>query len=73
MAGIVAGLPFGRLLAEGYAKAVSTDLFSFEAIVYPLTYLLAALGGVLFVAVGLRTERQGNRKLEFVDVLKARD
>ncbi len=73
MAGIVAGLPFGRLLAEGYAKAVSTDLFSFEAIVYPLTYLLAALGGVLFVAVGYGLSVRGIRKLEFVEVLKARD
>jgi putative ABC transport system permease protein len=71
--GVLAGLPAGRLLAEGYAAAVSSDLFSFEVVLYGRTYLLAALGGVLFVAVAWRLAARAVRKLEFVDVLKARD
>ncbi len=71
--GVLAGLPAGRLLAEGYAAAVSSDLFSFEVVLYGRTYLLAAMGGVFFVAVAWRLAVRAVRKLEFVDVLKARD
>ncbi len=42
-------------------------------VLYKRTYLLAALGGVLFVTVAWRLAVRAVRKLEFVEVLKARD
>lgn len=71
--GVIAGLPLGRLLAEGYSAAVSSDLFSFEVVLYRRTYIFAALGGCLFAALAWRLAVRAVRKLEFVEVLKAKD
>lgn len=72
-AGTILGLPFGKMLSEAYAAGVSTDLFTFEAVIYPLTYALAALGGGLFILVSWRLAVGGVRNLEPVETLKAKD
>ena len=72
-AGTILGLPFGKMLAEAYSVGVSTDLFTFEPVIYPLTYALAALGGGLFILVSWRLAVKGVRKLEPVETLKAND
>lgn len=71
--GVILGLPFGLLMAHGYIQAVSTDLFTFPVVVYPSTYLLSALGGVLFILIGHRMASKGVAKLDLVEVLKNRD
>jgi len=72
-AGTILGLPFGKMLAEAYAVGVSTDLFTFEAVIYPLTYALAALGGGLFILIAYWLAVRGVRRLEPVETLKAND
>ena len=72
-AGTLFGLPFGRLLSEAYARAVSTDLFSFVAVVFPRTYLLAAAGGVAFATLAFFLGLRKLEKLDFAEIIKARD
>lgn len=71
--GIILGLPFGRLLSESYIKKASTDVFTFQVVIYPLTYLLATLGGILFVAIAYRLAVKSVSSLDMVEVLKTRD
>lgn len=73
IAGTVVGLPFGRLLSEGYARAVSTDLFTFIAVVFPRTYFLSSLGGAIFVALAFVLGLRGLDRLDFAETIKARD
>ncbi len=60
-------------MAEGYAIGVSTDLFTFEAVVYPLTYAIAALGGVSFILVSWMLAARSVGRLKPVETLKAND
>lgn len=71
--GIALGLPFGRLLAQLFVNKASTDVFTFEAVIYPLTYVLAALGGMLFVAIAHRLAVRNVRSIDMVEVLKTID
>lgn len=73
LAGTLVGLPFGRLLSEGYARAVSTDLFTFVAVVFPRTYLLASVGGAIFVVLAFVLGLRGLDRLDFAETIKARD
>ncbi|MDI6906907.1 MAG: FtsX-like permease family protein [Thermoanaerobacterales bacterium] len=73
-AGILLGLPFGRLMAEAYMKAAATtDLYTLPVVVYPVTYVLSALGGVTFVMVAHRFAVRGIRRLDLVEALKTKD
>lgn len=71
--GIALGLPFGRYLANAYAAKASTDVFTFQAVIYPSTYIVAALGGVLFVYIAHRLSVRNVQSLDLVEVLKTRD
>ncbi len=71
--GVALGLPAGYLMVLGYARAISSELYSLPAVVYPATYLLAALGGLLFVAGASLLATRGVSRLDMVDVLKNRD
>lgn len=71
--GVAAGLPFGRIMSQAYVNAVSTDLFTMQVVVYPMTYFLSALGGVFFIVVAHLLSSRGVKKLDLVDVLKNRD
>jgi len=71
--GIIVGLPVGRLMAGGLIKSVSTDLYQFEAIIYPSTYFFAALMALLFIAAGHFMAVRGLKRLDLVEVLKNRD
>lgn len=77
LTGVALGLPFGRVLAEGYINAMMQSeaytLYSFEVVIYPLTYLLSALGGVLFIMTAYRFAAKNVLKLDLVEVLKTRD
>jgi len=72
-AGILAGLPFGKLLSEAYARAVSSDLFSFVAVVFPRTYLLASAGGAAFAVLACFLGLRSLNRLDFAETIKARD
>ncbi|MBE0466629.1 MAG: ABC transporter permease [Candidatus Desulforudis sp.] len=71
--GVALGLPFGLLLARGMIEAQSTDLYSLPVIISAQSYVLAALGGILFILVAQRFIARGVRRLDLVDVLKNKD
>lgn len=71
--GVLLGLPFGRYLVGAYVASVSTDLYTLPVIIYPTTYLLSALGGIIFIMVAHRFAVKGVRNLDLVAVLKNND
>jgi putative ABC transport system permease protein len=77
LTGVALGLPFGRLLADAYISAVMQSetyaVYSFAVVVYPITYVLSALGGVLFITAACRLVLKNVGRLDLVEVLKTRD
>ena len=71
--GVALGLPFGRLVAAAYIQSVSTDLYTLPVIIYPRTYFLAALGGIIFILVAHRFSVRGIKNLDLVSALKNSD
>ncbi|WP_027363653.1 ABC transporter permease [Desulfotruncus alcoholivorax] len=71
--GVALGLPSGYLMVKGYISAVSTDLFTMPAIIYPTTYIYSALGGFFFIMVAHLLAVRGVRQLQLVEVLKNKD
>lgn len=70
LSGVLLGLPFGRLIIAAYVKSVSTDLYSLPVVVYPLTYALSALGGIVFIMLAHQLAVRGLEKLNPVEILK---
>ncbi|MDH7498100.1 MAG: ABC transporter permease, partial [Syntrophomonadaceae bacterium] len=75
--GIAAGLPFGWWLAHAYIDAMMASeqygAYTFEIVIYPLTYLLASMGAVVFTVAAFRLSVRQLRTLDLVEVLKTRD
>ena len=71
--GTVLGLPAGKGLGQLYIAGVSTDLYSLPVIIYPRSYLMAALGAVVFVAIGQYLALRKAGQLDMVEVLKNRE
>ena len=68
--GVALGLPFGRLIVDAYVQSVTTDLFTFQAVVYPKTYVLSALGGIFFIMLAYLFAVRSVKRLNLVEVLK---
>ncbi|MGI5920394.1 MAG: ABC transporter permease [Syntrophomonadaceae bacterium] len=73
LAGILLGLPFGQLMVRSYVNSAATDLYTFPVVIYPLTYVLAATGGIIFTLVAHQLALKGLKKLNLVEVLKNTD
>jgi len=71
--GVILGMPFGKWLVTVYVQSVSTDQFSLPVIIYPTTYLFAAIGGIIFVMVAHRFAVKGIKDLDMVSALKSTD
>ncbi len=71
--GVLLGLPFGRFVAGAYVESVSTDLYTLPVIIYPLTYLFSALGGIIFIILAHRFAIKGIKDLDLVATLKNSD
>jgi putative ABC transport system permease protein len=71
--GVFLGLPFGQMMTEWYVRALSTDLFTMQVVVYPRTYLFSAVGGIFFIMAAHLFTVKGVRQLDLVDVLKEKD
>ncbi|MGE5372057.1 MAG: ABC transporter permease [Solirubrobacterales bacterium] len=71
--GLLAGIPLGRLLAEGVARLISSEVFQMAPILYLPTYAATVLLTVLFVAAGFGVAVRSVQKLDFLDVLKNRN
>jgi putative ABC transport system permease protein len=68
--GVALGLPFGRLIVDAYVQSVTTDLFTFQAVVYPKTYVLSAFGGIFFIMLAYLFAVRSVKRLNLVEVLK---
>jgi putative ABC transport system permease protein len=73
LVGILLGLPFGRLMAAAYVQSVNTDLYTLPVVIYPLTYVLAAVGGIVFTMLAHRLALKGLKKIDLVESLKNTD
>ncbi|MEW6725511.1 MAG: FtsX-like permease family protein [Bacillota bacterium] len=71
--GVALGLPFGRMMAEAFIKASSSDLFTLPVVIYPSTYFIAALGGIFFIWVAHLFAAKGVKRLDLVEVLTSKD
>jgi putative ABC transport system permease protein len=71
--GTVLGLPAGKGLGQLYIASVNTDLYSLPVIIYPRSYIIAALGAVVFVAIGQYLAIRKTGHLDMVEVLKNRE
>ncbi len=70
---LLLGLPAGRLLAQVYIGSVDFDMWYLPVIIYPSSYLLAALGGLVFVLLGQYLAGRGIKKLDIVELSKNND
>jgi len=71
--GVLLGLPFGRFVAQAYVQSVSTDLYTLPVVIYPLTYLFSAVGGIIFIGLAYRVATKGIKNLDLVATLKNND
>jgi putative ABC transport system permease protein len=71
--GILLGLPFGKILAHYYIASVETDMYSFQAAVYPLTYFYAAASATVFVLIAHRLAVRDLKNINLVEALKNKD
>lgn len=71
--GIALGLPAGKAAGAAFMANASTELYSFPAIIYPRTYLIAAGAALIFVWMGQQLSLRKLNKLDMVEVLKNRD
>lgn len=71
--GVLLGLPLGRMMSQWYVAAISTDTFSFPVVVYPRTYIISGIIGVLFVLVAHWFASRGIKHIEPTELLKNND
>ena len=71
--GLIIGLPAGGILTRVYLTSLSNELYDMPAAVYPLSYLLSALGVAVFVILAYKIAVRGIDRLDLVEVLKNRD
>lgn len=70
LAGIAIGLPLGRFLAGAYIDSVKSDLFTLPTVIYPQTYLSAAVLTFIFVLTGFLLSIRRLRDVDMVESLK---
>lgn len=71
--GVALGLPFGYLMAMGYVRALETELLAFPMVIYPTTYFLSALVGILFIAAAHLLARRRVKHLKLTETLKHKE
>ncbi|MEQ8200003.1 MAG: FtsX-like permease family protein [Syntrophomonadaceae bacterium] len=69
--GVILGLPFGRWVASAYIDSITTDLYTLPVIIYPRTYLLAAVGTMTFIFLAHKFSVRGIKRLDLAEVLKS--
>jgi len=71
--GILLGLPAGRLLADLYIHSVEFDMWYMPVIIYPSSYIIAAVGAFIFVLLGQWAASRGIQKLDIIELSKNMD
>ncbi len=67
---VLLGLPAGKMLAELYFSSVEFDMWYMPVVIYPSSYAMAALGGVVFVLLGQWAASRGIKKLDIIELSK---
>jgi len=70
---MVAGLPLAMLMQWGFAREMTTDLYTVPASLTPESFLMALLITTLSIWLAQRFVLRGIEKLSLVDVLKTRE
>lgn len=71
--GVLLGLPFGRMMSQWWVATISTDAFTFPVVVYPRTYVISGIIGVLFVMIAHWVASRGIKNIEPNELLKNND
>jgi putative ABC transport system permease protein len=71
--GIALGLPFGRVLSKAIIQATASDLYTLPLIISPRTYIICAVGGIIFIAVAHRFAVREIKGLDLVELMKNQD
>ncbi len=64
------GLPLGKLLADLYFASLQFDMWYLPVVIYPQSYFLAILGGLVFVILGQWAASLGLKKLDIIELAK---
>lgn len=71
--GIIIGLPAGKAMGTVIMASISTDLFSLPAVIYPRTYVIAAVAALIFAWIGQQLAIRKVGQIDMVEALKNRD
>ena len=71
--GITIGLLLGYLIAYCYCRALSNNMFTLPLVIYPRSYLYAAIGAALFSAVSFMLILRKMNQLDLVEQLKIQE
>lgn len=70
LAGIIIGLPLGRMMAGAYIQSVKSDLFTLPIVIYPQTYVTSAVLVLVFVLCGFLLSIRRLQDIDMVESLK---
>lgn len=73
LAGSVLGLPLGTAMARGFTMAFGTELMTLPFVIFPRTYIIAALGVVFFLSLTRLPGGRAIRTLDLLETLKSRE
>lgn len=71
--GAAIGLPLGKYLGGFYLRAISNETFVWPVVLYPSTYVIAAVSTTLFTLAGHLLAMRRVRELDLVEVMKDRN
>ena len=72
IAGIIMGIPVGRMMCQGIVSSVSEELMSIPLLINTSTYIYTGLATILFVFVAQLATMKKIYKIDFMDALKSR-
>jgi putative ABC transport system permease protein len=70
---IIPGVLFGEFMCNLLAKMFSNEVFAFEVVISPKTYLIAILSVFLFAVLAQNANKKNISGLDMVEVLKNRE
>jgi putative ABC transport system permease protein len=73
MFSLLPGMILGKFFCNIFAKQFSTDMFTFDVIIYPATYIIIFASVLFFIVLAQLTNRKSISGLNMVEVLQNRE
>jgi len=71
--GVIIGLPLGRYLGSLYLASATNEYYSLPFIIYPRTYVMSAVGTMVFIVLGFALVLPRLKHIDLVEALKSTD